>query len=63
MRRKYCMQTVADKDKNEARRFFTSSVGTSEYQIRSLRRDGKCDEYDDIRDRTQKSSSALQVCS
>ena len=28
----------ADKDKNEAHSFFTSSVGTSEYQIRSLRR-------------------------
>ena len=44
----------ADKDKNEARSFFTSSVGTLEYQIRSLRRNSKFDEYGDIRDRTQK---------
>ena len=53
----------ADKDKNEARSFFTSSVGTSEYQIRSIRRNSKFDEYGDIRDQTQKSSSAFQVCS
>ena len=38
-------------------------VSTSEYQIRSLRRNSNFDEYGDIRDRTQKSSSALQVCS
>ena len=53
----------ADKDKNEARCFFTSSVGTSEYQIRYLRRNSIFDEYGDIRNQTQKSSSALQVCS
>ena len=53
----------ADKDKNETRSFFTSSVDTSEYQIRSLRRNSKIDEYGDIRTELKKSSSALQVCS
>ena len=44
----------ADKDKNEARSFFTSNIGKSKYQIRSLRRNSTFDEYRDIRDQTQK---------
>ena len=51
----------ADKDKNEASSFFTSSVDTSEDQIRSLRRNSTIDEYGDIRIELKKSSSAFQV--
>ena len=44
----------ADKDKNEARSFFTSSVDTSEYHMRSRCRNSKIDEYGDIQTKLKK---------
>ena len=50
----------ADKDKNEARSFFTSSVGKSKYRIRLPRRNSTFDGYRGIRDQTQKIKQRAQ---
>ena len=44
----------ADKDENEARSFFISSVDKSKYRIRLSRRNSTYDRYRGIRDQTQK---------
>ena len=49
-----------DKDKNEARSFFTSSVGKLKYRIRSPRRNSTLDGYRGIRDQTQKTKQRAQ---